>query len=43
MFAMLAYVLIKICTGKAKDVSPIMWVMFVIFALRIVTLVTNFS
>ena len=43
MFAMLAYVLVKICTGKAKDVSPIMWVMFVIFALRIVTLVTNFS
>lgn len=43
MFAMLAYVLVKICTGKAKDVSPIMWVMFVIFVLRIVTLVTNFS
>ena len=43
MFAMLAYVLVKIYTGKAKDVSPIMWVMFVIFALRIVTLVTNFS
>ncbi|MCR5005747.1 MAG: NCS2 family permease [Clostridiales bacterium] len=43
MFAMLAYVLVKICTGKAKDVSPIMWVMFVIFVLRIITLVTNFS
>ncbi len=34
--------IVKVCTGKSKDVTPIMWVIFVLFALRIVTLVTNF-
>ena len=43
MFAMLTWVIIKVCTGKAKDVTPVMWGAFVLFVLRIVTLVTNFS
>ena len=43
MFAILAWVIVKTCEGKAKDVSPIMWVVFVLFCLRIVTLVTNFQ
>ena len=42
MFGIMSWVIIKVCTGKAKDVSPIMWVIFVLFALRILTLVTNF-
>lgn len=43
MFAMMFWVLIKVCTGKSKDVSPVMWVVFAIFALRILALVTSFS
>lgn len=42
MFGVMAWVIAKVCTGKAADVSPIMWVIFVLFALRIVTLITNF-
>ena len=42
MFGIMSWVIVKVCTGKSKDVSPIMWVIFVLFALRIVTLVTNF-
>ena len=43
MFAIVAWVLIKVFEGKSKDVSPVMWIAFVLFALRIITLVTNFS
>lgn len=43
MFGILSWVIIKVFTGKAKEVSPIMWVIFVLFAARIVTLVTHFQ
>ena len=43
MFAILAWVIVKVFEKKSKDVSPIMWVVFVLFCLRIVTLVTNFQ
>ena len=43
MFAMLTWVIVKVCTKKANEVSPIMWGVFVVFMLRIVTLITNFS
>ena len=43
MFAILAWVILKVFTGKSKDVSPIMWVIFVLFALRIVVLFTGFQ
>ena len=43
MFAMLSWVIVKVFTGKVKDVTPVMWGVFVLFILRIVTLVTNFS
>ena len=39
MFAMLTWVIVKVLTGKAKDISPVMWVVFFIFVLRIATLV----
>lgn len=42
MFSVMSWVLLKVLTGKAKDISPVMWVVFVLFALRIVALVTNF-
>lgn len=43
MFAVVSWVIVKVCTKKAKDVSPVMWVVFVLFALRIASLITNFS
>lgn len=33
MWGMLSWVLLKVFTGKAKDVKPIMWIVFVLFAL----------
>ena len=38
----MSWVLLKVFTGKAKDISPVMWIVFVLFALRIAALVTNF-
>ena len=38
MFGMLSWVILKVLTGKAKDVNGIMWVCFALFALRIITL-----
>ncbi len=43
MFAILGWVIIKTIEGKAKEISPVMWVVFVLFLLRIVALVTNFQ
>ncbi len=43
MFAILVWVILKVIEGKSKDVSPVMWVVFVLFALRIVSLITNFQ
>jgi AGZA family xanthine/uracil permease-like MFS transporter len=43
MFAVIAWVLLKVVTKKAKDISPVMWIVFCLFALRIVALVTNFQ
>lgn len=43
MFAILTWVIIKVFEGKGKEITPVMWVIFVLFALRIVTLITNFQ
>ena len=43
MFAVIAWVVLKVVSKKAKDVSPVMWIVFVLFALRIVALVANFQ
>ncbi len=43
MFAILSWVILKVCTKKAKDVSPARWVIFVLFLLRIVALIANFQ
>ena len=43
MFGIMTWVIIKVFEGKAKDVSPVMWVVFVLFCLRVVSLVTGFQ
>jgi len=39
MFGILSYVIIKVCTGKIKDVHPVMWVSSALFVLRIITMI----
>ena len=39
MFGILSYAILKTCTGKIKDVHPVMWVSSALFALRIASLV----
>ena len=43
MFGVVSWVLLKVLTKKAKDVNPVMWVVFLLFALRIIALITNFQ
>ena len=43
MFAVLSWVIVKVCIGKAKEVSPVMWIIFCMFVIRIISLVTNFQ
>jgi AGZA family xanthine/uracil permease-like MFS transporter len=43
MFGMLTWVIIKVFEKKAKEISPVMWVVFILFVLRIVALVTGFG
>jgi AGZA family xanthine/uracil permease-like MFS transporter len=35
VFGMLAYVLVKVCTGKFRDVSPMMAVLAILFAIKL--------
>ncbi len=37
MFAMVSWVVLKLLTGKAKDISPIMWISVALFAIYIYT------
>ena len=37
MFAIIAWAVLKICTGKIKDISPVMWISVVLFAIYIAT------
>ncbi len=37
MFAMVSWVVLKLLTGKGKDISPIMWISVVLFAIYIYT------
>lgn len=43
MFGMLAWVILKIVTGKIKDVSAIMWVSVALFAVYVVLKVMNLA
>lgn len=37
MFGMVSWVILKVFTGKTKDINGIMWICFVLFAARIIT------
>ena len=39
MFGILAFVILRICQGKANDVHPVMWISAMIFIVRIATLI----
>ena len=39
MFGILAWVLLKTITGKAKEVPAVMWISFILFVLRMITLI----
>lgn len=39
MFGMLSWVILKVCTKKAKDIHPVMWVIALLFIFRLLTLV----
>ncbi len=41
MFGFLTYVIIKVVTGKARDIHPVIWVCFALFIARIVAIVTG--
>lgn len=43
MFAIVAWVILKVVTGKVKDIHPVMWVSFALFAVRIVTIIMGVS
>lgn len=41
MFGILTWMFLKIFRGKVKDIHPVMWVVFALFVLRIVTLASK--
>ncbi len=43
MFGIIAWVILKVITGKIKDIHPVMWVSFALFAVRIVTIILGVS
>lgn len=43
MFGIVTWVLVKVFTKKVKDVSPVMWVIFCLFIVRIIALAANFQ
>lgn len=39
MFGILSWVILKVCTGKIKEIHPVMWISSALFVLRIITLI----
>lgn len=39
MFGILVWLVLKLCTGKAKDIHPVMWVSSALFIFRIITMI----
>lgn len=39
MFGILSWVILKLCSGKSKEIPVIMWISSILFALRIVTMI----
>ena len=38
MFGIISWVILKVFTGKIRDIHPIMWISFVLFVIRIFTI-----
>lgn len=43
MFGIVAWVILKVLTGKIKDVHPVMWISFALFVVRIITMILGIS
>ena len=43
MFGILAWVVLKVITGKIRDIHPVMWISFALFILRLATIVMGIS
>ncbi len=43
MFGIISWVILKVVTGKIKEIHPVMWISFALFALRIVTIVLGIA
>jgi AGZA family xanthine/uracil permease-like MFS transporter len=43
MFGILFWAILKVCTGRIKDIHPVMWVATGLFVLRIITLALNLA
>lgn len=43
MFGILSWVILKVVTGKFKDIPPVMWISAVLFGIRLVTIVTGWA
>ena len=41
MYGILSWVILKVVTGKIREIHPIMWISFVLFSVRIVTMVLD--
>ncbi|MPN64056.1 Adenine permease AdeQ [bioreactor metagenome] len=39
MFGILSWVILKLCSGKSKEIPVIMWISSILFTLRIVTMI----
>ena len=39
MFGVLTWMVLRIVRGKIRDIHPVMWIVFALFVIRIVTLV----
>lgn len=42
MVAIIGWVLVKVFTKRAKEVSAVMWIIFALFVLRVIALIANF-
>ena len=43
MFGIIAWVILKVVTGKIRDIHPVMWISFALFAVRITTIIMGVS
>lgn len=41
MFGILVWLILKVCTGKVKDIHPVMWISAALFVIRIISLVMH--